>query len=177
VSLRLRLIALLVGLVLSPACAHVGKAPTAQLPAPPDALLLPEELEVAKLINQYRALGGLPALEIDPALGRAARKHSTNMARQRRMAHVLDGRGPGDRASKEGFRGSVYENCAAGDRNTPRSFFELWVKSDGHRANLLVLRTGAMGIGFAHSSAGDKDYYTVMFGSPPWLRVEGGTAP
>src|SRR5512141_1235717 len=86
---RCVLTALLVALALGPACVHIAQAPPARPAEEPRALLLPEELEVADLVNEYRASKGFAALRIDPPLCRAARKHSTDMARQCRLAHVL----------------------------------------------------------------------------------------
>lgn len=162
---RLLAAALLV-LVASPACVHPGRVPPARLSAHPDVSLLPEEIAVADLVNEFRASRGYPALGIDPQLCRAARKHAKNMARRGRLAHVLDGGGPGNRAAREGFRGPVFENIAGGDSAAPRSFFDLWVGSDAHRENLLALRTGSLGVGFARAPAARRDYYTAMFGAP-----------
>jgi uncharacterized protein YkwD len=161
------LASLLVGLALSAACVHPELEPAERIAATPDAPLLPEELEVAYLINEYRALRGFSALQIDPTLCRAARWHSRNMARTGRLAHALDGRGPGDRAAAVGFRGPIAENCAAGSGAAPRIYFDLWVDSAAHRANLVVFKEGVLGVGFAGTSAGDERYLTAMFGATP----------
>lgn len=158
------LAALLVGLALGSACAHAGTQPAAMPPAALDEYLLPEEREVADLINEYRARKGFPALSIDPTLSRVAREHSANMARTSRLAHVLDGRGPGDRAAAAGFQGRVGENCATGSGTSPRGFLDLWLGSAAHRANLLVFREGALGVGFATTPDGNEQYLTAMFG-------------
>lgn len=144
---------------------HAELEPAARLRAAPDEPLLPEELEIADLINAYRARRGLPALRIDPTLCSAARRHSRNMARKGRMSHVLDGRGPGGRAAAAGYAGRVAENLASGRGTTPRAYFDLWVDSPAHRANLVSFREGALGVGIAGSFAGETQYLTAMFGS------------
>jgi uncharacterized protein YkwD len=137
------------------------------LKAPPGTDLLPQELEVLNLINEYRAKNGLPAHKINAALCRASRKHSANMASKNKLDHVLDGKGPGDRAVAEGFKGFMSENCAGGGKDTPRSFFELWVGSLAHRSNMLGFRAGEMGVGFGRTQNGEVDFYTAMFGASP----------
>jgi uncharacterized protein YkwD len=156
---------LFAALTAGPACVHAERRRSAGSATPAEISLLPEEIELANLINAFRAEHGLPALGIDERLSRAARTHSQNMARQRSLTHDLDGRGPGDRAAREGFRGGIFENVASGDLAAPRSYFELWIGSADHRANILALRTGAMGVGFAR--AGNQACYTAMFGAAP----------
>jgi uncharacterized protein YkwD len=126
---------------------------------------LPAEIEVTQLINEFRAGHGLTPHRVNAALCRAARKHSENMARHGSMSHVLDGKGPGERAVDEGFAGPVAENCAAGNQGTPRAFFDLWVASAAHRANMLRPEMSELGVGFARAESADGVYCTAMFGA------------
>jgi uncharacterized protein YkwD len=131
------------------------------------AELMPAEIEVMQLVNGLRISHGLPPHQVNAALFRASRKHAENMARHGRLTHVLDGKGPSERALAEGFAGPVAENCADGSQGTPRAFFDLWVTSTEHRANMLRPEMDEMGIGFARAERSDEVYCAAMFGVSP----------
>jgi len=104
--------------------------------------------------NAQRA--GLPALVRDARLDRAAQLHAQNMARQGRMAHVLDGRSVGARVCDQGVcRFGVGENVAMGQRSTGE-VMRSWMASAGHRANIQG-RYRFIGVG--HSNG----YWCVVF--------------
>ena len=97
--------------------------------------------------NAQRA--GLPALQRDARLDRAAQLHAENMARQGRMSHVLDGRGPGARVCDQGVcRLGVGENVAMGQRTTGE-VMRSWTASPGHRANIQG-RYSRIGVGYSN---------------------------
>jgi uncharacterized protein YkwD len=99
---------------------------------------------------------GLPALVRDARLDRAAQLHAENMARQQKMAHVLDGRGVGARVCDQGVcRIGVGENVAMGQRTTGE-VMRSWMASPGHRANIQG-RYRFIGVG--HSNG----YWCVVF--------------
>ena len=58
-----------------------------------------EEQGLFDLLNKERAHKDLPALRPNPLLFQAARRHSANMAKQRKMEHLLDGKRPCSRAA------------------------------------------------------------------------------
>ena len=104
--------------------------------------------------NAQRA--GLPALTRDARLDRAAQLHAENMARQGRMSHVLDGRGPGARVCDQGVcRIGVGENVAVGQRSTGE-VMRSWMASAGHRANIQG-RYSRIGVGYSGG------YWCVVF--------------
>ena len=97
--------------------------------------------------NAQRA--GLPALQRDARLDRAAQLHAENMARQGRMAHVLDGRGPGARVCDQGVcRFGVGENVAMGQRSTGE-VMQAWMASAGHKANIRG-QYSRIGVGYSN---------------------------
>ncbi len=99
---------------------------------------------------------GLPALVRDARLDRAAQLHAQNMARQGRMAHVLDGRSVGARVCDQGVcRIGVGENVAMGQRTTGE-VMRSWMASPGHRASIQG-RYSRIGVG--HSNG----YWCVVF--------------
>ena len=116
-----------------------------------------------KLINAFRAENGLAPCKINVKMCQVARAHSENMARQDKLDHVLDEKGPGDRARDGGLRGGFGENIAAGSRGSVATFFQLWVDSPGHKANMLGNWT-EMGVGFAVGEGGRSHWYTTLFG-------------
>ena len=99
---------------------------------------------------------GLPALQRDARLDRAAQLHAENMARQGRMAHVLDNRGVGARVCAEGVcQVGVAENIAAGQRSTG-DVMQAWMASPVNRANIKG-RYSRIGVGYS------KGFWCVVF--------------
>ncbi len=96
--------------------------------------------------NQDRAAHGLASLRIDSGLLRSARVHAVEMARHREISHQFAGEAElAERAGAAGTRFSlVTENVA----EAPNSalIHELWMKSAGHRANLLDPAVDSVGI-------------------------------
>src|SRR5471032_208422 len=56
-----------------------------------------EELKIFELTNQERKKKDAPPLKLSPLLSKVARAHSTNMARQEKFDHTLDGKDINDR--------------------------------------------------------------------------------
>lgn len=128
------------------------------------------------LLNFKRQRHGLSKLERDRRLTRAARVHNLDMVRRRYFAHVSSrGRDVGDRTRSTGYtRGArrwvVGENLAwgAGSRSTPRNIVRAWMRSAGHRRNILDRRFREIGISVAFGAPVDIDgpsaTYTTTFG-------------
>jgi uncharacterized protein YkwD len=122
-----------------------------------------EEKAVLDLTNAARAEKKLPPLKWDDTLTRVARAHSMNMARQGKLDHDLDGETFQDRIKASGVKSFAGgENIAAGGRLSPRAVVQLWMKSEGHRDNILSDKYDAIGIGLARSKTGVV-YYTQVF--------------
>ncbi len=133
------------------------------------------EAEVLQLSNQQRARGAVcggqamaPAgpLADHPALRRAARDHSQDMARRNYFDHTSpEGHTPMQRAHAAGFPGSfVGENIAAG-QPTPTRVVEGWMNSPGHCLNLMDPRFTLLGVGYAYEGANSYGHlWTQNFG-------------
>jgi len=88
------------------------------------------------------------------------------MARQEKMEHVLDGKGPGKRARAAGYRFDwIAENIAAGEEWPLEGVVSGWMESKGHRENILNPNYTEAGVGLAKTDKGEW-YYTLLFGRP-----------
>jgi len=120
--------------------------------------------EMLCLVNKQRSRYGLPALGLDRALVSAAQYHSNEQAQYRTMTHSdRRGRTLGQRITQAGFPQwqSVGENVAFG-YNDETSCMDAWMKSPGHRANILNHSYTHMGSAVAWS--GDNTpYFTQDF--------------
>jgi uncharacterized protein (TIGR03000 family) len=123
-----------------------------------------DEKMILSLINKEREKASLQPLTTDPKLNRAARTHSLNMAKQKKMSHELDGKGPADRLKDGGYPFRTFgENCAMGAL-TPPSALQMWMNSEAHKANILTSEFTETGIGIA--GAQKLKYYTQVFAVP-----------
>lgn len=130
------------------------------------------------LVNRERTSRGLPALRLHPLLTQASAAHSRDMVERRYFEHDSpDGRSVGDRLRDIGYaRGrsvSTGENIAygVGGKATPRSIVEAWMRSPGHRADILRPAFTEIGIGVAlglprppGGDEADSATYTTDFG-------------
>ncbi len=118
------------------------------------------EQRVLQLTNQERAKNGLAPLKGNAELNYAADKYAEVMAQRHVLSHTgPDGSTPRDRAKAVGFEAqTIGENIAVGQK-TPEQVVDAWMKSPGHRANILNPRYTEIGVGF------DKNYWVQDFGS------------
>lgn len=132
------------------------------------------------LVNQQRAANGEAPLRPESALTGVAAAHSSDMIRANFFDHASsNGSSAGDRLLGSGFvptgRGYLLgENLAwgTGSLATPAAVVGGWMKSPGHRANILNGRFTMSGIGVLasvptrlDSSGGPAAIYTHDFGA------------
>lgn len=122
--------------------------------------------EVVVLTNAERARHGLPALNIDARLTRAAQTHTEDMVRRAFFDHCNpDGEQVWDRARAAGYAyRKVAENIAAGQRGAAE-VVRGWMDSPGHRANILDGEVSQIGVGYAEGG-GYGTCWTQVFGTP-----------
>ncbi|MEW1952576.1 CAP domain-containing protein [Terrabacter sp. NPDC080008] len=151
-----------VALVLA-AAATLGLGPVAA-PTPAEAATPTVQQQVVQLVNAQRAKVGCRALVTDARLSRAAQAHSTDMAKRRYFSHTsLDGRTFVQRIRAQGYPGTrLGENIAAGQPSA-KAVMDAWMKSPGHRANILNCRFTAIGVGYAVGGP-YRYYWTQDFG-------------
>ena len=96
--------------------------------------------------NQDRAAHGLGPVRVDEHLALAARLHAYQMADHREISHQFEGeKGLASRASDSGAHFSlITENVA--EASNSALIHDLWMNSEGHRANLLDPNVDAVGI-------------------------------
>ncbi|MDT0682228.1 CAP domain-containing protein [Roseicyclus sp. F158] len=159
--MRHAVLAALVGLLLtlSPV-AHAQSACT--YPARFDALI---ETVTAEL-QAIRTRQGLPALVHEPRLSRAAMSHACWMARTDTLSHRGAGRSQmTDRIEGAGYAHSgAAENIARG-YDAPEEVLTAWMRSSGHRRNLLNRSLTEYGLGYAVAPNG-RPYWVIVMARP-----------
>jgi uncharacterized protein YkwD len=123
---------------------------------------------IVQITKAERANAGLPALRTNSRLMDAAQLQADQMVRLGRLEHVLSGGQypkPEDRLAAAGYQWSSYaENIAMG-QTSAAGVMDSWMRSSGHRANILSANNTEIGIGFARDPAG-RPYYVQVFGRP-----------
>lgn len=143
--------------------------PNVALPGSPFATWIDE---MVTIVNMERSASGLNPLSECPALDQSAQLHSQDMNARDFFDHTNpDGKTHSDRIRLTGYlskskaRGTG-ENIAAGF-NDASSVMAAWMKSPGHRANILNSKFTHLGVGIA-SSRPDSSYggyiWTQNFG-------------
>lgn len=120
---------------------------------------------VLSLVNQERRRYNRPPLRLNSQLTAAAQAHSEDMARHNHATHKgSDGSTFGQRAKRHGYNWRrIAENVASG-QSSPSHVMSGWMKSSGHRSNLLNSIYKDIGIGIAYSRNG-RPYWTQVFGA------------
>ena len=123
------------------------------------------EERVLTLTNRERAAVGCSALASSRRLVAAARKHTDEMARTGRLSHdSADGRTFADRVTEQGYSFRlIAENIASGHESAG-DVMRAWMRSSGHRANILNCELRDIGVAYAVSARG-KPFWTQDFGA------------
>jgi uncharacterized protein YkwD len=129
-----------------------------------------DEKALLDLLNKARAEAKLPAVRPNAILCKIARAHSQNMLKQKKLSHELDGKKVKHRARDAGYDYRVIaENVAfgesEGDPIKPAEIHDGWMKSPGHRKNILDRRYEEVGLGVAYDRKAGVYYFTQVFGT------------
>jgi len=102
--------------------------------------------------NQDRMARQLPALHLDEHLIQCARLHAYEMARHHTISHQF--RGEPDLAARAGQAGAHFSLVTENVAEAPDSseIHDLWMHSEGHRANLVDPHVDAVGIAVVWSN-------------------------
>lgn len=118
----------------------------------PSAPFAVQEQAMLCLVNKARSARGLAELATETGLSRAAERKSADIVRCDEFSHEACGRDFAYWMQRFGYYGTgcsgVAENIAygTGSLGTPRSIFGAWMRSSGHRRNILGAY-GLIGIG------------------------------
>ena len=130
-----------------------------------------DEKRVLDLHNEVRNKQGLETLCVQPKLTEAARAHSKEMIDENYFSHTSkNGQTPDARLKRVGYDWRAYgENIAwgSGSYSTPESTLDRWMKSPGHRKNIVNGQFREIGVGSVSGNfkgAGGATIYTVDFG-------------
>ncbi len=118
------------------------------------------EMEIVRLVNEERVKAGLAPLEVDPGLMQFARERSEDMVAREYFDHT-------DPATGEDLTPDAGENIykflattALTNRNAMRAVSD-WMKSEGHRKN--ILRNGITKTGVGAAIGNDYIIVTQLF--------------
>ncbi|MEU8093316.1 CAP domain-containing protein [Micromonospora chalcea] len=137
---------------------------TAATKATATTALSAELQKVVTLVNQERAKAGCKALTVNAKLNLAAQRHSQDQADHKKMDHNgSDGSEPKDRVERAGYSWSMVGENVAWGYQSAAEVMDGWMKSEGHRKNILNCGYTQIGMGLARSNG---PYWTQVFGTP-----------
>jgi len=120
--------------------------------------------DVVYWTNQNRVKAGCAKVRLDANLARSARNHSAWMVKTGKFSHVgASGSSFVTRAQRAGYTSAKSENIAWGYR-TGAEVVSAWMKSPGHRANIVDCTAKAQGVGVSYSANGTP-FITQEFGT------------
>jgi uncharacterized protein YkwD len=125
------------------------------------------------LLNRIRRAAGLRTLTTITALRRIAARHSRDMVIRRYFAHT----GPSNETLTVRLRSIEWQGCAGENIGygtayyaTPRAMVWAWMRSSGHRANILEpdyrYIGAAISLGTPTGATATAATYTTDFGGP-----------
>lgn len=119
-----------------------------------------------RLFNEIRKAHGLPGMTTDKKLEEAALFQARLMASHQKISHSVGwGNSFGARIKKAGIRGPAAENLAAGQTST-KDAFNAWMKSPGHRRNMLDPIFSCYGLAWATpENKPHYIYWAMIFGA------------
>ena len=135
---------------------------------------VPDSVRWLEAVNEVRSEGrscgdqyfaAAQPMRWDERLGRAAHRHSLDMATKDIFSHTgSDGSRHWERIEDEGYdRVGSMENIAAGNADIYSTLGQ-WIRSDGHCRNLMG-DFRDLGIGYAHNSQARWRHYWTMKGA------------
>ncbi|MQA99204.1 MAG: hypothetical protein GEU78_02750 [Actinobacteria bacterium] len=117
----------------------------------------PAEKSFRWKINRSRVRAGKSRLKLDPELGKVARVHARKMAREGSIFHQSSSQ-LGSRVTRWSTLG---ENVGVG--STPTSLHKAFMRSPGHKANIMYSAFRNVGVGTVRKNG--RLYVTVIFES------------
>ncbi|MBB4884241.1 CAP domain-containing protein [Streptomyces netropsis] len=120
--------------------------------------------QVVAMVNAERARSGCSPVTVNAKLQAAAQGHSDDMAARDYYAHSTpEGKGPGDRVTAAGYHWRTYGENIFKSPKDARTAMDGWMKSKGHRDNILNCSFKEIGVGINLSANGP--WWTQNFGA------------
>ncbi|MGW3008690.1 CAP domain-containing protein [Streptomyces sp. NPDC001219] len=120
--------------------------------------------KVVELVNAQRAQHGCGPLTVDARIQRAAQAHSDDMAARNYYEHnTPEGVDPGTRMTKAGFPWASWAENIFKSPKDPATAVDGWMKSPGHRDNILNCSYKSTGVGV--NLSGNGPWWTQDFGT------------
>ncbi|GES32482.1 CAP domain-containing protein [Streptomyces angustmyceticus] len=111
--------------------------------------------KIVELVNAQRAQHGCGPLSVDRRLQAAAQAHSDDMAARNYYEHnTPEGVDPGTRMTKAGFPWASWAENIFKSPKDPATAMDGWMKSPGHRDNILNCSYKSTGVGVNLSANG-----------------------
>ncbi|GGD09416.1 hypothetical protein GCM10011335_10370 [Aureimonas glaciei] len=158
ISSRARPLALALCLAGLGACATGGPQGTA-------STLAFDRQEALASVNAFRSEHGLQPLALNARLTQVAEAQSVAMAARDRMDHNVAGALPA-RMRQAGYAWSTTSENIGRSYPDYAAAMAGWVRSPGHRANLLNRSVTEIGLGGARDAAIGRNYWTQTFAAP-----------
>jgi uncharacterized protein YkwD len=135
----------------------------------PSRAIATDEDAVIAAMNRERAARGLRPLRLNTRLALAAEDRIRDLFAKHYFNHVApDGTQPFVWAERRGYDYSIIgENLAAGYRNA-NSVVDGWMRSPGHRANILGRDFDEVGVAIANGSP------VANYSGPTYVAIYGG---
>lgn len=138
------------------------------------------EIAIVEMTNSARRQHDLGVVKPNPALEKAARAYARYLASTKTLSHTADGRQPTDRAEVAGYNACIVsENLSSNldtrgfeTRQLAREAVEGWLKSPGHRKNLLAEHVVDIGVAVAKAPGVERYVSVQMFGRPATLAYQ-----
>lgn len=118
--------------------------------------------QIVAAVNAERRKAGLPPVKANAGLDEAAQRHAEDMLARRFFAHESPGGATvRERARSAGYRWrTIGENIAEGQLSV-REVMDTWMRSPGHRRNILDKDFKELGVGLAMGPSGGT--YRVLW--------------
>lgn len=111
--------------------------------------------KIVELVNAQRAQHGCGPLTVDPRIQTAAQAHSDDMAARNYYEHnTPEGVDPGTRMTRAGFPWQSWGENIFKSPKDPATAMDGWMKSPGHRDNILNCSYKSTGVGVNLSANG-----------------------
>lgn len=118
--------------------------------------------QLVTAINQQRKAAGLKTLKMNSKLSRTAQAHADDMIRRGYFGHVApNGSKPLARTQKAGYKGCLVAENLSYSWKTVDQAMAGWMKSSGHRYNMLHRDMREVGIG-----VGPNNLFVAVFAKP-----------